>query len=151
MGARCLFATGRMQRAPARCREAINMIRPLRQQHRRTFAVLAVMLPAALIIGLAARKPVPTADSLSDEVARAPWKFPVKQWSRDDVFLKTNVRVAFLRDPGEHSRFAFALFAPKAFIKPDLLIYWIPGNTGFVDAIPENAIFLGGFNNSVPL
>jgi hypothetical protein len=127
------------------------MIRPLRQRHRRIFTVLAVVLPAAFVIGVAARRPVPAVSSFPKGIASASHDYSVKQWSRDNLFPKAHVQVVFLRDGSERSRFAVAITAPKDFVKPDLLVYWVPGEGHSPNTVPDNAILLGSFSNSVPL
>jgi hypothetical protein len=128
------------------------MIRPLRQRHRRMFAVLGVILPVAFVVGISARKPVPASTSLQDRTFRSSEKFSITQWSRDDLFAKTPVRVASLRDGSEALRLAVDLSAAKDFVKPDLLVYWIAGNAPSSDGgIPDNAVLLGSFNGHTPL
>ena len=127
------------------------MTRALRLRHRRVFAVLGVILPVALVIGITSRKPVPTAASLPRELAGESPRFAVTQWSRGDLFAKTRLRVALVRERAGAGRFAIELSAAKDFAKPDLLIYWIAVNGNVGDVIPDNAVLLGSFNGSAPL
>jgi hypothetical protein len=36
-------------------------------------------------------------------------------------------------------------------VKPDLIVYWIPGNPNITETLPDNARLLGAFNSFVPL
>ena len=129
------------------------MIRPLRQRHRRTFVVLSVILPVALVVGIVARKPVPTTASLPDALSEQAQEFPIAEWSRDDLFAKVPFHVALVRDGGKVPRFAFEWSAPENFVKPDLLVYWIAGHASVSERIPDEAILLGSFDacRSLPL
>ena len=141
-----------MQRSSARRqRTELAMIRPLRQRHLRAFSVLGVALPVAFIVGIAARKPVPTSDSLPNEFSNQQRQFTANQWTRDGLFSKTPIRVALVRERTGAGQFAVELSAPKDFAKPDLLVYWIAGSPTVSDAIPDNAVLLGAFDGSKPL
>jgi len=126
------------------------MIRPLRQRHRRIFAVLTVILPASFAIGIATRQSVPMSQSLP--AALAPEVvFTSKIWARDDLFTKTPLRVVLLRDYENDGKFAVQLSAPAVFAKPDLLVYWTTNAVEAEDRIPDNAVLLGSFSGSAPL
>ena len=126
------------------------MIRPLRQRHRRIFTALGVVLPVALVVGIAARKAVPTSASLPGVVPEAP-RFAATRWSRVDLFGKTGIHAALVRERADGGQFAVALSAPKDFAKPDLLVYWTESKATILDAIPDDAVLLGGFDSSAPL
>jgi hypothetical protein len=115
------------------------------------FAVLGVALPVALVIGIAARKPVPTSDLLPNGISNQQRQFTASEWSRDDLFSKTPIRAALVRERTGAGQFAVELSAPKHFAKPDLLVYWIAGSSTVSDAIPDNAVLLGAFDDSEPL
>jgi hypothetical protein len=127
------------------------MIRPLRQRHRRMFAILSVILPIALAAGVAARKPVPASSSPAGDPAEGFQRFTITQWSRSDLFSKTPFQVVLVRDPAGAGRFAIELSAPRNFSKPDLLVYWVAGTGSVGDVIPDDAILLGSFVESAPL
>jgi hypothetical protein len=127
------------------------MIRSLRQTHRRLFAVLGIALPVALVAGMAARRPVPTTPSLPDGIVAESVQFAAAQWSRNDLFAKQPIQVALVRERVGVGRFAIGLSAPKDFAKPDLLVYWVAGNTTVADTIPDDAFLLGSFDGSTPL
>jgi hypothetical protein len=127
------------------------MILPLRQRHRRMFSVLAVALPVALVLGIAARRPVPTSASLPGGISGEPRRFPASQWTRDDLFTKIPIHVALVRERIDSGQFAVELSAPRNFARPDLLVYWIVGSSTVPDAVPDNAVLLGSFTSSLPL
>ena len=127
------------------------MILRLRQRHRHMVIVLGIFLPLAFAVGIAARKPVPGMTSLPKELVASPHNFAVTEWERADLFMKIPIRVRLLRERAGAGRFAVEFSAPKDFVKPDLIVYWVPGNPNSTDALPENARLLGVFNPSVAL
>lgn len=126
------------------------MILPLRRHHRRVFTVIGIILPMALIAGIAARKPVPTA-MLSPKLFPGGGAFPAEQWERSDLFTKALIHIRLLRETANTKRLAIELSAPKDFVKADLLVYWLPAESKITDAIPDDAILLGVFSPSSPL
>jgi hypothetical protein len=127
------------------------MIRPLRQRHRRMVAVLGVLLPVAFAAGIAARKPAPTIATLPAGLAMTPQHFEAVEWERADLFTKTPITVRLLREKGGAGHSAVAFSAPKDFVKPDLIVYWLAGSPNITDTVPDNARLLGAFNSSVEL
>ena len=121
------------------------MIRPLRQLHRRLVIALGVSLPLAFVWGLAARKPVPGMNALPDRLATAPPAFPVTAWESADLLGKAPIPIRLLRESPSAGRFAVAFSAAKDFVKPDLLVYWVPGHSNLADTLPANAELLGAF------
>ena len=127
------------------------MIRPLRQGHRRMVIVLGVFLPIAFVIGIAARKPVPSMTSLPKELVTSSQTFAVTEWERADLFTKTPIQVRLLRESAGAGHFAVEFSAAKDFVKPDLIVYWVTGSQTITEKLPENARLLGTFNASVAL
>ena len=115
------------------------------------FVVLGVVLPVALVAGIAARKPAPAPVALPRELSSESPRFEVTRWSRGDLFTKAPVRVVLVRERADAGRFAVELSAPTDFAKPDLLVYWAAGNATVADTIPDNAVFLGSFSVATPL
>jgi hypothetical protein len=113
--------------------------------------VLGVFLPLAFGVGIAARKPVPGMTSLPKELLTPPQKFAATQSERADLFKKTPIQVRLLRESAGTGYFAMKFSAQKDFLKPDLIVYFVPGNPNVNDTLPENARLLGTFNSSVPL
>ena len=97
------------------------MIRPLRQLHRRVFIALGILLPMALVVGIAARKPTPVVAELPAALAAGSPTFAATEWERDGLFPKSPVQVRLLREQKNSGRFALALIAAKDFVKPDLI------------------------------
>src|SRR3954465_12640407 len=120
------------------------MILPLRRRHRRMFAVIGILLPAAFVAGVAARKPIPTtAPSAAPLSPRQ--TFSQSRWIRSDLFTNIAVRVQLLHDPANTNRIALQIFTPKDFVKADLLVYWLPAESILKDSIPDDAVLLGAF------
>jgi hypothetical protein len=127
------------------------MIRPLRQRHRRMVTFIGVLLPIAFGAGIAARKPAPAAARLPMALAGTAQHFEAVEWERDDLFTKTSIQVRLLRERVDAGHSAVALFAPKDFLKPDLIVYWVAGSPDPTDKLPENARLVGVFNSSAAL
>jgi hypothetical protein len=127
------------------------MIRPLRQAHRRTFIALGIFLPLTFAAGIAARRPVPAADSLPPELASVAARFETLAAQPADFFGRTPVRVRLLRERGGAEKFAVELSAAKNFVKPDLIVYWVAGNPNLTDTLPDKAILLGAFGTTMLL
>jgi hypothetical protein len=121
------------------------MIRPLRQRHHLTMIVLGIFLPVAFAVGIVARKPAPVMAGLPATLALAAPKSAALVWERSGLFTKAPVQVRLWREQKDAGPFALSLAAPQEFLKPDLLVYWIPANTSVTDALPANAILLGAF------
>jgi hypothetical protein len=126
------------------------MIHPLRQRHRHIFMVLGVFLPVAFTVGIAVRKPAPLANELPAALAVAPQAFENIEWQRADLFAKSPVQLRLLRGQSGTGTFAVAFSTTKDFVKPDLLVYWVAGNSNLTNSLPDNAILLGAFT-STPL
>src|SRR5690348_2960028 len=101
------------------------MIRPLRQRHRRMVIVLGILLPVAFAAGVVARKPSSTIATLPTALAMTPQHFEIVDWERENLFAKTPIRVRLLREKSRAEHSAVAFSAPKDFVKPDLIVYWI--------------------------
>jgi len=119
------------------------MIRPLRQRHYQTFVAIGFFLPVVFALGLVARKPFPTMDSLPEVLSAPTQKFLVSEWARTDLFVKSPIQVRLLRENLNPGSLAVAFSADQDyFIKPDLMVYWVAGNcptppSCWADLIPE--------------
>jgi hypothetical protein len=123
------------------------MILSLRQRHRRVFAGLGIFLPVAVVIGITARPSLPIAKELSPVFA-ANNEARLVVWERSDLFSKAPISVQFLQ-PSNKSGGSFVGFtAAKNFVKPDLLVYWVPEDSVISDSLPATAILLGSFEAS---
>ena len=118
------------------------MIRPLRQIHRRLMITLGVILPAAFVAGMAARQPAPVMDALPARLA-LPQNFPAMVWERGDFFAQAPVRVRLLREHPNAGDCALELAPARDFARPDVLVYWAPGNPGLTNGVPDNAQLVG--------
>ena len=120
------------------------MILPLRQRHRRMFAVLGVLLPLAFAVGIAVRQTVPQSETLPPELSPQMVTFTAAGYKRDDLFYKSPVRVRLFRDH-ESGALAVGLKAAKDFLKPDLMVYGSAERPTTSDNLPPNAKLLGVF------
>ena len=124
------------------------MILPLRQRHRRLFAVIGVLLPIAFVVGVAARKPVPNAAALPGDLAASSGNLIPTDGELWNLFQRPSIRVRLLYQPGTPHR-AIRLFAMRDFVKPDLLVYWLPGRLAVTNILPANSTLLGSFDAPV--
>jgi hypothetical protein len=127
------------------------VIRPLRQRHRRVFAVLGVLLPVAFIAGLAARNPVPTMATLPAEIVGDTSRFTTVVWKRTDLFEGQTILTRLLTD--DAGTVAIALSPKDPLAQPDLMAYWSDGNQPVQDRLPDDAVLLGAMTGipAVPL
>ncbi len=121
------------------------MIHGLRVHHFRTFAALAVLLPAALAAALAARTPAPRVAVLPEDLARAAgWDGVAADtaplWRRADLFSAPPLDAALAHDAAD--RLVLVLQPREEPEAPDLLVYWAPGEEGG-GALPDDAVWLG--------
>lgn len=123
------------------------MILALRQRHRRMFAVIGIVVPITFAVGMAARKPVPSVASLPKELATSSKHFVVTEWEHSDLFAKNTIGVRLLRESAGAGQLALSFSAPTDFVKPDLIVYWVTGNPGFTDTLPNNAFLVGSFSS----
>jgi hypothetical protein len=121
------------------------MILALRQRHRRMFAVIGILVPFAFAIGIAARKPVPSVATLPTGLKTSERQFSSTEWERGDLFTKSSIQVRLLRESAGVGQFAISFAAPKDFVRPDLIVYWVEGNPPIADTLPDSASLLGSF------
>jgi len=120
------------------------MIRPLRQRHRVILFGLSAFLPALFVMGIVSRKPVPVLPSLPSALARQ--VVPVREslWVREDLWEKGPMRTRLLTEPN-HSSLAVEIVAREPIVRPDMLVYWVPGAAALGDSLPNDAVFLGAW------
>lgn len=121
------------------------MIRPLRHRHRSHAIVLGILLPIVFVLGIAARKPAPMMGELPQPLAPTSPRFPTCGWNSDDSFPKSRVSIRLWCQQNGSGPFAVSFYPDANFIKPDLMVYWMPGSPGSIEALPTNAILLGAF------
>ena len=127
------------------------MILPLRQRHRRIVFSLGFLLPVVFGVGIAARRPVPVASSLPAALAPESPRFDRVVWDRSNLWPQTPIRTRLLSNPDDHASFAVELSAAAEIVKPDLIVYWVPGSPTIAAALPDQAILLGAFVQSKPV
>jgi hypothetical protein len=128
------------------------MIRPLRQRHYHVFVALGFLLPIVFAFGIVARKPFPTMDTLPGRLSAPVEKFLVCKWERTDLFVKSPIQVRLLREKLAGGSLAVTFSTAKDYsIKPDLIVYWIAGQSTVNDKLPDQAKLLGGFNSGALL
>ena len=95
------------------------MIQPLRDRHRWTFGVLAIILPALFIAGLAMRSPLPVQSG----------NIPERGPHRVSVLTGSDYRIS-IHLPGSEGR-SIAVGPGTYTQSPDVLVYWSsdPGAT----------------------
>jgi hypothetical protein len=114
------------------------MTQPLRSVHRRAFVGLTVVLPAILLVGLAARRrPRPSAIA-----AQMPGVAQLVMKS-DSLWKKHAIQSQFYRDPSKHDIYVVLLPA-RALNDPDVLLYWA-ANLPQGGSLPTDAQLVGSF------
>src|SRR5271166_5538270 len=123
------------------------MIQPLRTVHRRTFLVLAFILPAILVAGLRARPPhVRPAFRVSDLPAGA---YMVRE--SGGLWRKHAIHSMFYSMPDRPQDIYVALQPSQELNEPDMLLYWttsapqgnnLPGNAQLVGEYAAGKAFL---------
>ena len=125
------------------------MIRPLRRQHRVMVLSLTITLPAAFAMGIASRKQVPAspAGALGPSMEARNWTV---LWTRHDLWEKRAIQTRLLTLGPVPGQLAIELTPTDHIIRPDLLVYWVPGERKFQDTLPDDAFLLGSFAQSSP-
>jgi hypothetical protein len=125
------------------------MIRPLRRRHRVMVFALAITLPAGFAVGIASRTEVPAskpgAPGIHSEIHKQS-----EIWSRNDLWEKKAIQTRLLSiNPGSRE-LAVALVALDEIVRPDLLVYWVPGEFKLLNSLPDDSFLLGSFEQSTP-
>jgi hypothetical protein len=116
------------------------MIQPLRTVHRRVFVLLAVVLPAILLVGLEARHP---GGRLGVAAAQLPASTQLLRKS-DTLWKKHKIRSEFY-STSDHPENIYVVFQPvQELNEPDLLLYWA-SNTPQGNALPSDARLVGSY------
>jgi hypothetical protein len=123
------------------------MIRPLRQRHRVMIFALSVALPAGFALGIATRKEVPTSRSTGFKEVRN----STELWSRDDLWEKKAIRTRLLRSGSGAGQLSVELRLIDRIVRPDVLVYWVPGESKIQKSLPDDAFLLGSFEQSIPV
>ena len=126
------------------------VIRPLRKRHGLMIITLSVVIPATFAVGIATRKAVPALSvAIPGLSAGAPHREEV--WSRDDLWEKKAIRTRILNRGAGIGQLAVELTSKDQIVRPDVLIYWLPGRRKIENVLPDDAILLGSFAPSLPM
>lgn len=125
------------------------MIRPLRQRHRVLVLALSVVVPVAFATGIATRKAVPSLTGAAPNLSREVGNYS-EVWSRADLWEKKVIRTRLLSDAAVAGRVAVELISQDQIVRPDVIVYWVPGGLEVKDSLPGNAFWLGGFDQPTP-
>ena len=136
------------QRHNAKVITLTSVTLPLRQRHRRIFAVLSLLLPLLFIAGIVARRAVPQYESLPPALAPKTSTFTATGDEREDLFDRSPISVRLFRDH-DSGALALGLTASKDFLKPDLMVYWSARGPDTGDALPPDAVLLGPFVSAI--
>jgi len=116
------------------------MIQPLRAVHRRGFVVLALVLPAILLIGLGARHPRLNQGTHATDAADT--GNTVRESST--LWQKHSIQSRFYRKPDRPLDTYVVLSPAEELNEPDLLLYWAT-NAPQGNVLPGEAQLLGTF------
>ncbi len=123
------------------------MIRSLRQRHRVIVIALSVVVPTAFAAAIAIRREVPTLTAPAPGVTRRTGN-PAELWTRDDLWPQGPIRTRLVRDSAGAGPPALQLIPPHEIVRPDLLLYWVPGEHDVRVSLPDNAFLLGPLDQS---
>jgi|SRR6516162_4934170 len=126
-----------------------SMIRPLRRRHRVIVFALTITLPAAFAVGIASRSEVPTSKSGAPGL-HAEIHGQIEIWRRNDLWAKKAIQTRLLRISPDSRQLVVALQAIDRIVRPDLLVYWTPGEPKTLNSLPEDSFLLGSFEQSAP-
>ena len=116
------------------------MIQPLRAVHRRAFVALALVLPAILLIGLGARRPLLGPSTHATDVPHT--GNMVRESST--LWQKHSIQSRFYSKADRPLDTYVVLLPAEELNEPDLLLYWA-GNAPQGDVLPEEAKLVGAF------
>ena len=102
-----------------------QMILPLRQKHRWIVCTLAVVLPAAFVFGVAARRTIPLVKPVDINLGIEPHAYGTIVWSDPNGWPGKRISTSLWTDPLGSLAVEF-MFDELA--GPDVLVYWLSGN-----------------------
>lgn len=113
------------------------MTHALRNAHRRTFAALALALPAILFVGLGARRSQPTEGKGSSGLSGSAYRIRRSNhlWQKHDIVTE------FYGDSQDPQRFYVSVQPQQPLNEPDPLLYWSSSEYG--DSLPADAQLVG--------
>ena len=116
------------------------MIRALRERHRKSFYVLAALLPLMFAVALAKRETAPVLERLPGALAPSALALERLVWERESLWdaLPITTRLGTTRLGTRHlgatptspsmEELALELVARERIALPDLLVYWSPAS-----------------------
>jgi hypothetical protein len=110
---------------------------------------LTITLPAAFAVGIATRKEVPVS-TLRIRGLQQESRNQSTLWVRNDLWGKNEIQTRLLTLGSGSREFAVELVPTNQITRPDLLVYWVPGERKFGKLMPDNASLLGSFEQSRP-
>jgi hypothetical protein len=113
--------------------------------------VLGAILPISFSAGILARKPVPSLGALPPVLANSFPSFKAVEWERAGLFTNAPVTIRCLREEKDSGGVAIQFEAPKDFLKPDWIVYWVAGNPDPAGRLPVTAILLGSLSPGITL
>ncbi len=108
---------------------------------------LTVTLPTAFALGIAARREVPTPRPAASGLFAAARR-QSELWSRDDLWAKNAIHTRLLKIGPGAGQLAVQLVAMDRIVRPDVLVYWVPGERKIQDSLPDDAFLLGSFEQA---
>lgn len=112
----------------------------LRRRHRVATIALALLMPPALALALAARSGSPLSGGLPQALA-ARVASGAPRWSRDDLWTVTPIRTQGFAGATSEAAPVIELTPLRDPMLPDLLVYWSAARAS--DRLPEGAQLLG--------
>jgi hypothetical protein len=105
---------------------------------------MGAVLPAAFVFGITSRHSVPLLPALPGDVQHQPVQAYNAAWLREDLWEKSQLRTRLLTDSTQ-STLALEVTALEPVVKPDTLLYWVPGNPEINESLPNAAVLLGSW------
>jgi len=105
---------------------------------------LAVVLPAAFVFGITARRTIPLVKPVDIKWGVEPHTFGTMVWSDPNGWPGKRISTSLWTD----ARGSLAAeFMFDKLLGPDVLVYWVSDNTVLEARLPDNAQLLGPFSN----
>ena len=124
------------------------MIQSLRRRHRGAICTLGVTLPLLFAAGIAGRRPLPIAPSISPELRTSPSWFGNVLWTRTNLWPGQQITTILRGEPTGSQTVEFRF---RELIRADVLVYWTRGKQLEGDGLPESAQLLGALAEGVIL
>jgi hypothetical protein len=111
---------------------------------------LTAALPAAFAVGIAARRSVPASPAQTSAlqvgtIGRS------ALWTRDDLWKNRAIQTRLLSVGPDPGHIAVELASKEPVVRPDVLVYWVSGERTIQNALPDDALLLGSFEQASPV